>query len=46
MRLRPVAIAGKRDTVKSQETPDGLPEGCVADPGVVRVLVPLEHKGH
>ena len=44
VRLRPVAIAGKRDTVKSQETPDGLPEGCTADPGVVRVLVPLQRK--
>lgn len=40
--LRPVTIAGRRDTVKSQETPDGLPEGCTADPGVVRVLVPLK----
>ena len=42
VRLRPVSIAGKRDTVKSQETPDVLPEGCAVDSGVVRVLVPLE----
>ena len=42
VRLRPVAIGGKRDTVRAQETPDGLPEGCIADPGVVRVLVPLK----
>ncbi len=42
VRLRPVSIAGRRDTVRAQATPDGLPEGCVADPGVVRVLVPLK----
>lgn len=42
VRLRAVAIAGKRDTVKTQETPDVLPEGCTADPGVVRVLVPIK----
>ena len=41
VRLRPVAIGGRRDTVKAQATPDGLPEGCTADPGVVRVQVPL-----
>lgn len=46
VRLRPVTIAGKRDTVKSQETPDVLPEGCTVDPGVVRVLVPLQRRSH
>jgi hypothetical protein len=45
VRLRPVAIGGKRDTVRAQETPDGLPEGCTVDPGVVRVLVPLLRGG-
>lgn len=44
VRLRPIVIAGKRDTVRAQETPDGLPEDCVVDPGVVRVLVPLHRK--
>jgi YbbR domain-containing protein len=46
VRLRPVGIGGKRDTVRAQETPDGLPEGCIVDPGVVRVLVPVKRGGH
>jgi len=46
VRLRPIVIAGKRDTVRSQETPEGLPEGCLVDPGVVRVIVPLQRRVH
>lgn len=45
VRLRPVAIGGRRDTVRSVETPDVLPEGCSIDSGVVRVLVPLGRHG-
>jgi hypothetical protein len=44
VKLRPVGIGGKRDTVRAQETPDGLPEGCAVDPGVVRVLVPIQRR--
>ena len=46
VRLRPVTIGGKRDTVRAQETPEGLPEGCTVDPGVVKVLVPIRRAGH
>ena len=45
VRLRPVSIAGRRDTLRVQVTPEGLPEGCVAEPGLVRVLVPLKRSG-
>ena len=45
VRLRSVAITGRRDTVKAQETPEELPEGCSADPPMVRVLVPLKRGG-
>jgi len=45
VRLRPVSIAGRRDTLRAQATPEGLPEGCVAEPGLVRVLVPLKRSG-
>ena len=41
LRLSPVAIAGRRDTVSAPTGPANLPEGCVVDPPVVRVTVPI-----
>ncbi len=39
--LPPVRIEGRRDTVRAQLAPEGLPDWCSAEPAVVRVLVPV-----
>ena len=42
VRLDPVRIAGKRDTVRLAVGADALPDWCVMDPELVSVSVPLE----
>jgi YbbR domain-containing protein len=43
--LAPLRVDGKRDTVRAESGPVGLPEGCAADPATVRVTVVLGHAG-
>jgi len=45
VRLRPLSIAGRRDTVQARLEPDALPEWCSVDPEMVRVRVPLRRSG-
>jgi hypothetical protein len=42
VRLEPVRIAGRRDTVRAAAGPDSLPEGCTVDPAEATVTVTLE----
>jgi len=39
--LPAVRIDGRRDTVRAQLAPEGLPDWCTAEPALVRVLVPV-----
>lgn len=41
LRLRPISIAGKRDTVQAEVEPEALPEWCSVEPEGVRIRVPL-----
>lgn len=41
MRLLPVSIEGKRDTVTAKVAPERLPEGCLVSPALVRVRLPI-----
>lgn len=43
--LPAVRIEGRRDTVRAQLAPEGLPDWCTADPALVRVLVPITRSG-
>jgi YbbR-like protein len=45
VRLGPVRIAGRRDSVRAEVTPAGLPSGCDVKPATVRVVVPLVRAG-
>lgn len=36
-----VRIDGRRDTVKAQLSPEGLPDWCIAEPAMVQVRVPV-----
>ncbi|MEO5619117.1 MAG: hypothetical protein ABIS67_15210 [Candidatus Eisenbacteria bacterium] len=42
--LPAVRIDGRRDTVRAQLSPDGVPDRCTAEPALVRVLVPVTRK--
>lgn len=42
--LPTIRIDGRRDTVRSQVSPEALPDWCTAEPAMVRVLVPLRRK--
>jgi len=39
--LNVVRIDGRRDTLRAQAAPEGLPDWCTSDPPVVTVMVPL-----
>ena len=39
--LNVVRIDGRRDTLRAQAAPEGLPDWCASDPPVVMVMVPL-----
>jgi len=41
--LGAVRLDGRRDTVRTEVAPQGLPEGCTAEPPLVRVTVVLGH---
>ena len=41
--LATVRVDGRRDTVRAEVGPQGLPEGCTAEPPVVRVTIVLGH---
>ncbi len=41
VRLRPVRLAGQRDSVRAETGPAALPPGCTAKPATVRVVAPL-----
>jgi hypothetical protein len=41
VRLGPLRLDGKRDTVRAEAGPDGLPDGCTADPPAARVTIVL-----
>ena len=43
--LAPVRLDGKRDTVSALVAPERLPDGCHADPPLVRVRLSLERRG-
>ncbi len=43
--LSAVHVDGRRDTVRAAAAPQGLPEGCTAEPSLVRVTVVLGHAG-
>lgn len=43
--LATVRIEGRRDTVKAQVAPEGLPDWCIAEPAMARVLVPVVRAG-
>ena len=43
--LPSIRIDGRRDTVKSQLSPEGLPDWCTAEPSLVRVMVPVTKRG-
>jgi hypothetical protein len=45
VRLQPVRIDGRADSVRIMAVLDSLPSGCSADPGDVSVFVRLEAKG-
>ena len=45
VRLRPVSIAGRRDSMQAQVEPEALPEWSTVDPEVVRIRVPI-HRIH
>jgi YbbR domain-containing protein len=44
--LGPVRLDGKRDTVTALVAPEHLPDWCRADPGLVRVRLPLVRRAH
>ena len=44
IRLDPVRIEGRRDTVRFQVRPQTLPQWCSADPAAVWVTVPLQRR--
>ncbi len=39
--LQPVRLGGRRDTLRAQVAPESLPDWCVMDPPLVKVIVPL-----
>jgi len=43
--LVPLRVDGRRDTVRADIGPDGLPQGCTVDPQTVRVTVVLGRSG-
>jgi YbbR domain-containing protein len=43
--LVPVRVDGRRDTVRAEVGPDGLPQGCTVEPQTVRVTVVLGRPG-
>ena len=43
--LSPISLAGRRDTVRADVGPERLPDWVRADPPVVRVRLPLTHRG-
>jgi YbbR domain-containing protein len=42
VRVRPVSIGGRRDTVFASVAPEALPDWCTTEPERVEVIVPLE----
>ncbi len=44
IRLDPVRIEGRRDTVRFQVRPQTLPQWCSADPAAVWVTIPLQRR--
>ena len=46
VRLRPVSIAGRRDSTQAQVEPEALPEWSTVDPEVVRIRVPIHRIVH
>jgi len=43
--LAALRVDGKRDTVRAVVAPQGLPEGCTAEPSLVRITVVLARAG-
>jgi hypothetical protein len=42
--LDPVRVAGRRDTLRAQVAARSLPDWCVMDPALVKVIVPPEQR--
>jgi hypothetical protein len=42
--LPTIRIDGRRDTVRSHLSPEGVPDWCTVEPALVRVLVPVTRK--
>jgi hypothetical protein len=45
VKLAPVRIDSRRDTLRARAMPQSLPEWCSTDPAVVTVRVPIRHAG-
>ena len=45
VKLAPVRIDSRRDTLRARAMPQSLPEWCSTDPVVVTVRVPIRHAG-
>src|SRR5580765_1883694 len=42
----PIRVEGRRDTVRTQATPEALPDWCTIDPATVHVVLPLVRVTH